>query len=198
MTTRYQLPPPEALGFTRQLFDAIINLQGLKPGGEDSKAKKITISRLYAYATGVDSEADPELERLLGEDLKTRRDFRRLLQKTTKWHMPQVAAASTGAINQRVGVNCRIRFESSRAEPDQTYVIIETTDNDMPAPVALFVCDASERTRSAFRRLPWADDKSAGRQRGIRCFCQAALWRYRARIRPSGAWGLSLGCGRVH
>ena len=144
MTTRYQLPPPEALGLNRQLFDAIINLQGLKPCGEGSKAKKITISRLYAYATGVDSEADPELERLLGEDLETRHDFRRLLQKTAKWHMPQVAAASTGAINQRVGVNCRIRFESSRAEPDQTYVIIETTDNDMPAPVALFVCDAGD------------------------------------------------------
>ena len=145
MTMRYKLPPVEALGLTRQLFEAICNLQGLKPGAEDSRARKIAFSRLYAYATGVDGEADPELERLLGEDLATRRDFRRLLQKTAKWHMPQVAAASTGTISQRGGVNCRIRFETSRAEPDQTYVIIETADSDLPAPVALFVCDADDR-----------------------------------------------------
>lgn len=147
MTVRYQLPPEEGLGLTRQLFDAISNLQGLKPGVEDSKAKKIAFSRLYAYATGVDGDGDPdpELERMLGEDLATRRDFRRLLQKTAKWHMPQVAAASTGAISQRGGVNCRIRFEISRAEPDQTYVIIEATDSDMPAPATLFVCDVEDR-----------------------------------------------------
>jgi hypothetical protein len=142
---RYQLPPPEALGLTRQLFDAISNLQGLKPGGKDSTAKKITISRLYAYATGVDGDTDPELERLLAENLAMRGDFRRLLQKTAKWHMPQVAAASTGAISQRGGVNCRIRFEISRAEPEQTYVIIEATDSDVPAPAALFVCDLEDR-----------------------------------------------------
>jgi len=145
MTTRYQLPPDEALGLTRQLFDAISNLQGLKPGVEDSKAKKTAFSRLYAYATGVDGEVDPELERLLGEDLAMRRDFRRLLQKISKWHMPQVAAASTGTISQRGGVNCRIRFETSRAEPDQTYVIIETADSDLPAPATLFVCDTDDR-----------------------------------------------------
>ena len=145
MTTRYELPPDEALGLTRQLFDAISNLQEFKPYGEDSKARKIAFSRLYAYTTGMDGKADPELERMLGEDFGTRRDFRHLLQKTAKWYVPQVAAASTGAIGQRGGVNCRIRFEASRAEPDQTYVIIETTDSDMPAPAALFVCDAADR-----------------------------------------------------
>ena len=145
MTTRYKLPPAEALGLTRQLFDAISNLRELAPDGDDSKVQKIAFGRLYAYATGMDGDDDGELERMLADDLPTRRDFRRLLQKTAKWHVPQVAAASTGAIGQRGGVNCRIRFEASRAEPDQTYVIIETTDSDMPAPAALFVCDAADR-----------------------------------------------------
>lgn len=142
--TTCKLPPAGALGPARQLFDAISNLQSLEPDGEDGRARKIAFSRLYAFATGMDGDDDSELERLLREDLGLRRDFRRLLQKTAKWHVPRVAAASTGGISQRGGVNCRIRFEASRAEPDQTYVIIETTDRDMPTPTALFVCDAAD------------------------------------------------------
>ena len=145
MTTRYKLPSAEALGPTRQLFDAISNLQTLAAGGNGGRGTKIAFSKLYACATGADGDADPELERLLREDPGTRRDFRRLLQKTASVHMPRVAAASTGAISQRAGTNCRLRFEVSRAEPDQTYVIIELTGSEMLAPTALFVCDAEDR-----------------------------------------------------
>ena len=144
MTTRYKLPSIEAQGPTRQLFDVISNLQSIKTGGDSDKVTKIAFGRLYAYATGANGDADPELERLLMEDLGARRDFRRLLQKTASAHMPHVAAASTGAISQRAGTNCRIRFEVSRAEPDQTYVIIDLTDGEASAPAALFVCDVED------------------------------------------------------
>ncbi len=142
MTTRYNIPAAEALGPARQLFDAISTLQSLGDGG---KPAKIAFARLYAFATDPDGGADPEVERLLEEDPDARRDFRRLLEKTAYAYLPRVAAASTGGIGQRTGANCRIRFEASRAEPDQTYVIIEVTDSGEPDPTALFVCDTGDR-----------------------------------------------------
>lgn len=82
---------------------------------------------------------------MLEGDAGLRRDFRRLLGKTALAYMPRVAAASSGEIRQRSGDNCRIRFEPSRAEPDQVYVIIEFTLGEGGLPVSLFVCDSDNR-----------------------------------------------------
>ena len=143
MTPRYKLPPAESEAPARQLFDAIGNLQAL--GDAEGAEKKVTLGRLYGYASGAEAGADPELERLLAENQGLRRDFRRLLSKTAVVHMPRVAAASSGEISQRSGANCRIRFEPSRAEPDQVYVIIEFTGAEDFALASLFVCDGDNR-----------------------------------------------------
>ena len=140
MTPRYKLPPAESEGPARQLFDALGNLQAI--GDADGAGTKVTLGRLYRYASSPDGGADSELERLLAENQDLRRDFRRLLGKTAAVHMPRVAAASSGEISQRSGANCRIRFEPSRAEPDQVYVIIEITGAEDFAPASLFVCDS--------------------------------------------------------
>jgi hypothetical protein len=145
MTTRHKLPPAGSQGPARQLFDAISSLQSLSGDGDGGGAKgdrrKIALSRLHAYAASGDGGADPELERILDSEPAVRRDFRRLLGKTASVYMPRVAAASSGEISQRVGGNCRIRFEPSRAEPEQVYVIIEFTVGEGGLPATLFVCD---------------------------------------------------------
>ncbi len=141
MTTRHKLPPAGSPGPERQIFDAISSLQSLGDDRDEDGGRKIAFSRLYAYAAGGDGGADPELERILAIEPELRRDFRRLLGKTASIHMPRVAAASSGEISQRGGGNCRIRFEPSRAEPDQVYVIIEFTVGEGGLPATLFVCD---------------------------------------------------------
>ena len=76
-----------------------------------------------------------------------RADLRRLLEKPAILRLPRVAAASAGVIMSRDGEGCRIRFQRSRAEPRQTYVIIEL-DHDQGTPrTTLFTCDSENRCR---------------------------------------------------
>ena len=146
MTKRIRLPEGAGLDVLRQLFDAIMNLEDVtKAKGEPFRRRSIAFSRLYTYVTEPGVPEDPELERALEEDPALCADFRRLLEKTAASYLPQVAAASSGTVEQREGQGCRIRFEASRAEPSQTYVIIELSDPEAPMPGALFVCCAEYR-----------------------------------------------------
>jgi hypothetical protein len=143
MTKRHHLPGDKHRNISQRLFDILTNLDDLtRVSGEDSRSGKIAISRLYAYATGSEDSEDPELERELERNPALRADLHRLLEKTAVSYLPKVAAASSGAIQFREGQGCRIRFEASRAEPSQTFVMIELTDWETPAPGHLFVCDA--------------------------------------------------------
>ena len=83
------------------------------------------------------------VERALAESPALRADLRRLLGKTAARRLPRLAAASSGPLSARDGEGCRIRFEASRAEPSQVYVIIELQDEEAPAPRSLIVCDDS-------------------------------------------------------
>jgi len=56
-----------------------------------------------------------------------------------------VAAASTGAIMSRDGEGCRIRFQRSRAEPRQRYVILELDGVEGAPRTTLFACDSENR-----------------------------------------------------
>ena len=146
MTKRSQLPEDESLDVMRELFAAFMDLDDItKATAELTRRRRIALSRLYTYLTEPGSPEDPELERALEEDPALRADFRRLLEKTASSYLPQIAAASSGTVEWRDGPGCRIRFEASRAEPSQTYVIIELSDPETPIPNALFVCYAEYR-----------------------------------------------------
>lgn len=143
MTKRHQLPDDKHRNISQRLFDILTNLDDLtRASGDEPRSSKIAISRLYAYATEPEDSEDPELERELERDPTLRADLHRLLEKTAVSYLPQVAAASSGTIKVREGQGCRIRFEASRAEPSQTFVMIELTDRETPIPSHLFVCDA--------------------------------------------------------
>ena len=146
MTKRSRLPEDEGLDVLRELFVAIMDLDDItKATAEPFRRRRIALSRLYTYVTEPGGPEDPELERALEEDPALRADFRRLLEKTAASYLPQVAAASSGIVERREGPGCRIRFEASRAEPSQTYVIIELSDPEVPVPGTLFVCYAEYR-----------------------------------------------------
>ncbi len=146
MSKRYRVPTVKQLDLSERLFDTLSTLQELAPeAGDHAGHGRTAFSRLYAYATEPDQDVDPELERAMADDPGLRRDFRRLLEKIATNHLPRVAAASTGPLEQRVGEGCRIRFEPSRAQPTQVFIVIELTDRDAPAPTVLFTCDSEGR-----------------------------------------------------
>ena len=143
MSRRYNQPTGDRLARAEELFHAMSTAGDLlrpSPAGDDN-AGTVPFSALYAYATDPDGAVDDELELALGRDPGLAADFGRILEKTVVWRLPRVAAASSGPIMSREGEGCRIRFQTSRAEPDQTYIIIELTEDGAKGPTALFIVD---------------------------------------------------------
>jgi len=99
---------------------------------------KASPSALHAYATDPRYQPDAPLLHLLAVDDAVQADFQRLLTNTSTYHMPQMAAASSGDIESREVNGCKIVFRPSRADPEQLYAIIEITDPEL-TPSMLFV-----------------------------------------------------------
>ncbi len=108
---------------------------------------KVAFADLYAYAVDPGHEPADRLLDALDTDTGLQADFQRLLKNTARYYMPEVAAASTGALDSREVDGCKILFKSSRADPDQVYVIVEATADKTFAPEMLFVQFPDGRTR---------------------------------------------------
>ena len=118
------------------------------PEGRLSNTRRLfSGTRLYTYATDPEAIDDPELAAALMGDDELAGDFQRLLERTALVRFPQVAAASSGAVNGRNAEGYRISFEPSRAEPTQTYVIIEVAADRDVAPRCLFLCREGRQTQ---------------------------------------------------
>lgn len=141
MSKKYERPVGERLALAERLFDALGTMRELTRPPEDGDAGPGTVafSALYAYATDPEAPPDERIETALRDDPGLMADFRRLLEKTAARRLPRVAAASSGAIMSREGEGCRIRFRASHAEPSQTYIIIELTDEPAEGPNTLFI-----------------------------------------------------------
>jgi len=151
MTSRFAVPSGAGRAALEKAFDALLKLDELRrPADPEAAASRpIPVSRLYDYATDAQRDDDAEVEEALARDPRLAADLRRLLEKTALRHVPRAVAASTGPVRERHGEGCRVRLQPSRAEPGQTYVIIEIAPPSDPAesPRALFVCDAGNRCR---------------------------------------------------
>ena len=156
MSTRYQAPTGAKRELAERLFEAIAHTRELTHTPEDdAPAPVIAFSRLYAYA--VDPAVDDaELGRALETDPQLWADFHSLLERTATDYLPRVAAASSGPVLSRDGEGCRIRFEQSRAEPNQTYVIIELADKRGDPPSSLLILDSHNQCHKFV--LPQARD----------------------------------------
>ena len=90
-----------------------------------SEDKMISFAEIYAYATEPSYNPSNQLLMALSEDSRVRRDFEMLLRNTAPYFLPQVAAASSGEISNRAIDGCKLTFRSSRADPNQIFVIID-------------------------------------------------------------------------
>jgi hypothetical protein len=153
MSTRYETPKGDKRALAAELFVAARQADALERAAAGAGAgrglagrPRFGMNRLYAYAVSTGRE-DAELERALEVDADLGEAFRRLLDRTAGHVLPRVAAASQGVITGRDGVGCHIRFQDSRAEPDQTYVIIEIADTVAEPPAHMFIVDAAGKCR---------------------------------------------------
>lgn len=125
-------------------------------GGSGHPATKASPSEMHAYAIDPAYQASPVLLHSLKTDPRTRADFQKLLSNTARYYLPQVAAASSGQIEQREADGCKISFRPSRANEAHIYVIIESIGDITFNPTLLFVCDASDHLERA--ELPEAQN----------------------------------------
>lgn len=138
MTRRYDIPTDERIKFTETVFDALSTLQALDRDDEaEVELERVPFSRLYAYVSDPYAQADPVIERAVAEDPAMRADLDRLIEKTGVFIRTAAAASDTSF--SRTGKGYRMRFERSRAEATQTYVIIESTEDGSKSPRALFI-----------------------------------------------------------
>ena len=142
MSERFELPDDDTLAVAERAFDVLateaalgVPIDGMEFG------EHVTLRRLYVYVTEARPK-DPDLETALRESSALRAELRRLTEKIACYHIPELAAAAAGGVAQRVAPGCRIRFEESRAEPAQTYIIISLDDPGRhPRWLAVFVGD---------------------------------------------------------
>ncbi len=138
MTRRYDIPTGGRRKLAEAVFDAVSTLHDLtRENEEEVEPERVPFSRLYAYASDPYAQADPVVERAIAENPSLRADFDRLIEKTGVFIRAAAAASDTSF--SRTGEGYRMRFERSRAEATQTYVIIEPTEDGKKPPHALFV-----------------------------------------------------------
>lgn len=139
-------PDDATLALARRVHRLLEGTRAALTSPAAAAAPPVSVRRLIAYAENPDPAADPVVADLIAQDERVGRDFRAILKRVAPIYFPMAAAAATAElIAERAAGGHRIRFEPSRAEPAQTYVIIELAPG-APPPEALFVCRAF-RTR---------------------------------------------------
>jgi hypothetical protein len=144
MNPKFDPGDQDAVEQARRMFGAFHRLEQLTSGDTPSDGR-VPFARLYAYVG--EAETDPELEAALKDSASLRADYRRLVEKSSAPFIPLAIAADTGEASVREGVGCRLRFVPSSAEPTQTYVIVEFTEEPNAPASTLFLCDQFDNCR---------------------------------------------------
>jgi hypothetical protein len=119
-----------------EVHDGLISVDAVEA------APRVAISRLYAVAANPGAAMPADVAAAMLRRPRLRAVHRDLLARAAMFHIPEAMAASTDDLTVRAGNGCRIRFEDSRAEPDQIYVIVELDDPEGAPPSGLVFCDA--------------------------------------------------------
>jgi hypothetical protein len=144
MIPKFDPGDQKAVEYSRRLFGAFHRLEQLT-SGDTQPGRRLSIARLYAYAG--EAETDPEVETALKDSASLRADYRRLVEKFSAPFIPLAIAAESGEESVREGVGCRLRFVPSSAEPSQTYVVVEFTEEPNVPASTLFLCDQFDNCR---------------------------------------------------
>lgn len=94
----------------------------------------LALSRIYGYVQGT---PDDVVAKAVHTDLSVRRVYQKLLRAEALFHMPQALAASSEDYPERHCAGCRVRLQTSRAQDDQLYLIIELADHRLDRPTRL-------------------------------------------------------------
>jgi hypothetical protein len=138
----YEHPQDIALVRAREAFAEVALTEALlQPGPKTSR--RVSASALYRAArdgTAVDEEAL--------QSRAARQFFAGAISETATYTLAEARAASSGGPAARHGEGCHIRFERSRAEPNQYFVVVEVERaHAEPSPTSLIVCDREQRCR---------------------------------------------------
>lgn len=135
-------------------FGALITLDDLRrrriARGEQNAAldmRPVGFSDLYAYAMGRGGIGERDIKQAMLRNPALRGQLGSLLRRVSIYRAPQVAAASSGEIDRREGEGFVIRLKVSRADPEQTYVIIELAHPEGRVPHHLFLFGEHETSR---------------------------------------------------
>jgi len=144
--TRFKAPSAEALVEIRQEFAAMGTYHDFVNADSDEEfVKEITMSDLYAYATGGVSYPNSAIEAALERAAGLRSAFRRMVLALPGYRFERAAAASAGGTLPRQTQGAEIKFSPSRAHDDRTYIIIELKSSVEPIPNSLAVFDSEDR-----------------------------------------------------
>ena len=156
MSIFFKRPKKEELENRAKVFSILqLERQLLTGGGETIHSPSISFERLYAYVCD-HTNHDPELSEAIQKNPKVLIDFRTLLKRTSTCYTPRAAAASSQKIRSREGNGCCIFFEESKAEPNQTFIVIEFYDKKKEPPRQIFVIN--EKQKGLKKSLPKARD----------------------------------------
>lgn len=142
MNNTFDLSDASKLERTKFLFGVFHRLEQLTL--EDSpRSNRVPFSVLFQYMN--EKESIPEIENFLEKNTSLRKDYKRLIEKYMIPIIPLGIAADTGNDVVREGIGCRIKFIPSTAEPTQTYVVVEFTEDLNSTEPTLFICDEFDR-----------------------------------------------------
>lgn len=147
--TIYEHPQDIALVKAREAFAEIDAVAGLLRPSERKTSQRLSPSALYSAARDGTVVAEHALR-----GGKARQVFAHAIAETAMYTLAEARAASSGGPAARHGEGCHIRFERSRAEPNQYFVVVEMTrENADESPTSLIVCDRDQHCR----RFPLPD-----------------------------------------
>jgi hypothetical protein len=130
---------PYRRAYIENLFIALEMTDFLMEPSEENFEKPVLMAELYNYATQPDFSNSERVSRALENDSRLRSDFQSILSRISLVTMPHLVAASTEGTKERHAKGCNIRIAPDPARPDETYVIIEFSQQPKVNPGVLFV-----------------------------------------------------------
>jgi hypothetical protein len=124
MSARWSALGPSGQAAAAARFAALDAGDRMDAGGPPGTARPC-FAHLWAWATDPEQAFGPAEQAALDADPSLRADFALLLRRVAVLQAPAAAAAASGRLEARSGPGFRLRLARSRADPEQTYVVLE-------------------------------------------------------------------------
>lgn len=124
MSAQWSALGPASQAAAAERFAALSARDRMAAGGA-AEATRPCFAQLWAWATDPAQEFGPAERAALAADPPLRADFALLLRRVAVLQVPAAAAAASGRLEARSGPGFKLRLARSRADPGQTYVVLE-------------------------------------------------------------------------